>query len=168
MELQTVKNDWAKKHTHTSFKQGLLSFFSGNINFNKYKDRFRQILVLELSGIVFSDSSSSFSSLLLFLFLLFFLLFSCSPSYLIVHPSLWRPLFPNRLLYFLSFIFSAFFFSFPCEFMHYFSFTDSYMAISDFSQQKRNSIWYIQFFQRLLINHFFLTLKNPLIVTMHS
>ena len=111
MELQTVKNDWAKKHTHTSFKQGLLSFFSGNINFNKYKDRFRQILVLELSGIVFSDSSSSFSSLLLFLFLLFFLLFSCSPSYLIVHPSLWRPLFPNRLLYFLSFIFSAFFFS---------------------------------------------------------
>ena len=90
--------------------QGLLSFLPGNINFNKYKDRFRQILVLELSSIVFSDSSSSFSSPLLFLFLLFLLLFSCSPSYLIVHPSLWRPLFPNRLLYFLSFIFSAFFF----------------------------------------------------------
>ena len=89
--------------------QGLLSFFSGNINFSKYKDRFKQILVLELSGIVFSDSSSSFSSPLLFLFLLFLLFFSCSPSYLIVHPSLWRPLFPNRLLYFLSFL-SFFFF----------------------------------------------------------
>ena len=108
MELQRVKNDWAKKHTHTSFMQGLLSFFSGNINFSKYKDRFKQILVLELSGIVFSDSSSSFSSPLLFLFLLFLLFFSCSPSYLIVHPSLWRPLFPNRLLYFLSFL--SFFF----------------------------------------------------------
>ena len=132
MELQRVKNDWAKKHTHTSFMQGLLSFFSGNINFSKYKDRFRQILVLELSGIVFSDSSSSFSSPLLFLFLLFLLFFSCSPSSLIVHPSLWRPLFPNRLLYllsFLSYFLWLFLLSFPYVFMRYFSFTESYMAL---------------------------------------
>ena len=62
------------------------------------------LILLPLFPLLYFFSSSP----LLFLFLLFILFFSCSPSSLIVHPSLWRSLFPNRLLYFLSFL--SFFF----------------------------------------------------------
>ena len=149
--------------------------FSGNISFNKYKDRFRQILVLELEWdcflwFFFFFLSSSFPLLLFLLFLLFF--FSRFPSSLIVHPSLWRPLFPNKFLYFLSFL-SYFlclsFLLFPVNLcITSVSQILTWLYWLFFSRKEKFSLLYTNFFQGLLINHFFLTLKNPLIVTMHS
>ena len=124
--------------------QGLLSFFSGNINFSKYKDRFKQILVLELSGIVFSDSSSTFAFPLFLLFLIFSLLFLyCLPSLLVVHASLWRPPLPNRLLCFLfllSYFLCLSLLSLFSEFMCYFPFTDCNVALLEFLKKMRYSV----------------------------
>ena len=140
--------------------------FSGNTTFNMFRvfdksssQSYRQ------SSIVVSDSSSSFSSLCLPPPLFFI---SYSPSSPIVLPSLWRPPFPNRCLCFLSLLSHFLCLSLPSLLN---------LCITSLSQtliwlygdilNKRVIHFDIQNFFLLLVNPSFLTLKNPLILTIH-
>ena len=121
---------------------------------------------------LFSNSSSSFTFPLFLLFLVFSLLFlSCPPSSLVVHLSLWRLPLSNRLLCFLfllSYFLCLSLLSLFSEFMCYFSFTDSNVALLEsFSIKEILRLIYNIFFKDH-VSHFFLTLKNHLKVTIHS